>query len=160
MSTILRNVFRLFGGGDENAVIVSGAKSKDIKFLTHQQTRKESTRGEEQHKMGEDQKGPDGPKSARFLGSLKDALAAAGRDETGGAHADGASEKKPDAKHEAAAQPPAMPSDTPKAGQTKVAGQSGAGSKSAAEAAAEARAGTTAPDEKAVETMSHPRHML
>ena len=106
--------------------------------------------------MGEDPKGQDGPKSARFLGSLKDALAAAGRDETSGSRADGVSEKKPETEHEPAARPPATASENTEAGQPKASQQSKAADKSAAEAAAEARSSTTAPDEKAVETMSPP----
>ncbi len=152
MNGILKNVIRLFGGGDDSAAMASGAGSQEVKYLTHEKIGKEKKLAEEQRSMGDDQQGSDGPKSARFLGSLKDALAAAGRDETSGSSSSesGAKAQVASGSSESLPPPPPSPSD-------KAAGKSsGAPGKSAAEAAREARAETTAPDEKAVDTMSPP----
>ncbi len=89
--------------------------------------------------------GPQGQRPGRFLGSLKDALVAASRDDTGQVQ-----QRVAQAAEEAAQ------AVKPDPDATQIIRKDGAASPSAAEAAREARASTTVPDDRHVEADTPP----
>ena len=141
----IKSIFRILGGG--NVPVTAGGPARtsagdDVRRLTYR------NKGSEEGYMAHDidvtgePNGKTAPKSAHFLGSLKDALVAAGRDETAG---NGAASSK----HEsvsapevtAVALPPPLHPTTQLDVPAVATSKSSAATKSAAEAAREARVG-------------------
>lgn len=145
---LLKNVARMFGRAEDG--VPAGANAGgggDIKLLAFDRPARNGNHNQEEGVMADDAGAQDGSKTGRFLGSLKDALAAAGRDETGApvvVPAGGAAGQPASAGDAAViAPPPLKDASAADGGASASAGgddKAAGGTKSAADAAREARA--------------------